>query len=271
MTTPAEPPRLAGRSVAVNAGGTRLIGELEIDIAVGTVTAIIGPNGAGKSTLLRALGRLMPLASGRVLLDGVDIHTLRPRQVGRALGVLSQASEAPTGFTVRQLIEQGRYPHTGLLGMLRKSDSEAIGRALADTALEHLASRTVASLSGGERQRAWLALALVQEPDTLLLDEPTTFLDIAHQLETLELISELNRSRRITIAMVLHDLNQAARFADRIIVLDKGRLVADGTPASIISTELIADVFRVESTVRIDPETGRPTATFHRSLGAVRQ
>ena len=269
MTAP-DTARLSARAITVSARGTRLIGEVEIDIEPGTVTAIIGPNGAGKSTLLRALGRLMPLASGRVLLDGADIHTLRPREVGRALGMLSQSSESPTGFTVRQLIEQGRYPHTGLLGMLRRSDSDAIQRALADTALEQLASRTVASLSGGERQRAWLALALVQEPDTLLLDEPTTFLDIAHQLETLELISDLNRSRRITIAMVLHDLNHAARYADRIVVLDGGRVVADGEPASVISAELIAEVFRVEATVGIDPVSGRPTATFHRSLGARR-
>ncbi len=235
------------------------------------MTAIIGPNGAGKSTLLRALGRLTPVTSGRVLLDGIDIHTLRPREVGRALGILSQTAESPTGFTVRQLVEQGRYPHTGLLGMLRQSDSDAIRRALADTALEDLATRTVASLSGGERQRAWLALALVQEPDTLLLDEPTTFLDIAHQLETLDLIAELNRSRRITIAMVLHDLNQAARFADRILVLDEGRIVADGTPTSTISSELIAEVFRVDATVDVDPVSGRPSATFHRSLGATGQ
>jgi iron complex transport system ATP-binding protein len=269
MTNPVDPPRLAGQSITVSAGGTRLIGELDIDIEPGTVMAIIGPNGAGKSTLLRALGRLMPLASGRVLLDGADIHKMRPREVGRALGILSQASETPTGFTVRQLIEQGRYPHAGLLGMLRQSDDDAIERALADTTLEHLASRTVASLSGGERQRAWLALALVQEPEILLLDEPTTFLDIAHQLETLELIAELNRSRCMTIAMVLHDLNQAARFADRIMVMDQGRIVADGTPVSIVSSELIAEVFRVDATVRLDPVSGRPTATFHSSLGAV--
>lgn len=269
MTTPDEQPRLSGRAVSVEADGTHLIGPLDVDIAPGTVTAIVGPNGAGKSTLLRALGRLMTVASGRVLLDGVDIHAMPPRDVGKALGILSQSSDTPTGFTVRQLVEQGRYPHTGLLGMLRRSDAAAIERALADTALEQLASRTVASLSGGERQRAWLALALVQEPTTLLLDEPTTFLDIAHQLETLELIAELNRSRRITIAMVLHDLNQASRFADRIIVLDKGKIVADGPPTSTISASLIAEIFRVDATVLIDAASGRPQAVFHRSLGTV--
>jgi iron complex transport system ATP-binding protein len=269
MTDSETTPRLAGKEIAVTLDGARLFGELDIAIEPGTSTAIIGPNGAGKSTLLRALARLTPVTSGTVLLDGVDIRTVSPRDVGRALGMLSQSSEPPSGFTVRQVVEQGRYPHRGLLGMLRTSDSRLIDQALRDTGTEHLASRSISSLSGGERQRAWLALTLVQEPDILLLDEPTTFLDIAHQLEILELITDLNRARGITVVTVLHDLNHAARYADRVIVLDGGTIVADGAPLAVVSSALIADVFKVESTVTIDPVSGRPSAVFHRSLGTI--
>ncbi len=249
---------LRAAGVRVSYGDRTVLDGLELDITSGTVTAVVGPNGSGKSTLLKTLARLLRSAEGTVFLDGTAITSLPTAAVARRLAVLPQGPTAPGGLTVGELVEQGRYPHTGPLRMLRMQDHEAIRTALTLTDMTAYAARPLDSLSGGERQRAWIALALAQDTPTLLLDEPTTFLDIGHQLEVLELIRRLNRERGLTIVLVLHDLNQAARYAERLVVLDRGRIVADGVPRDVLTTALLAEVFGVRTHILADPESGAP-------------
>lgn len=252
----AERLRTAGVSVAY--GSNRIIAGIDIAFPDGAFTALIGPNGSGKSTLLRALAGLLPVREGTVLLDGKSISRLPTKEVARTIGVLPQGPVAPEGLTVRALVEQGRYPHRPLFGRWSEEDEAACWRALSLTGLVSLGERLLDSLSGGQRQRAWIAMALAQQTGILLLDEPTTFLDLAHQIEILDLIMELVRTRGTTVVAVLHDLNQAARYADRIALLKGGAIVAEGTPESVLTVGLIADVFGVDSHIMQDPGTGKP-------------
>lgn len=224
----------------------------------GSITALVGPNGSGKSTLLKVCSRLLGNRGGSVLLNGHDIATLSMRAVAQKLAILPQGPSAPPHLTVRDLVEQGRYPWVGSLRMLRRQDTEAIDTAIALVGLGALADRDVDTLSGGERQRAWLALALAQETAMLALDEPTTFLDIGHQFEVLELVRHLKSERGLTVMMVLHDLNQAATFADQLVVLNQGAIVARGEPWAILTPDLLRDIFGVRATVLRDPDSGRP-------------
>ena len=193
----------------------------------------MGPNGSGKSTTLKTLARLIAPLAGAVYLNGQDIIRLPTREVARRMAILPQVHEVPAELTVLELVEQGRFPHVGALRMLRRQDDEAIEEAIRMTRLKALAHRPIDTLSGGERQRAWMALALAQRTEILLLDEPTTFLDVGHQLDLLQLVSGLNRDRGVTIVMVLHDLNHAARFSDRMIAMSDGEIVADGAPGGV--------------------------------------
>jgi ABC-type cobalamin/Fe3+-siderophores transport system ATPase subunit len=239
--------------------GDRIVVEgLSLEITTGGITALVGPNGSGKSTLLKTLARLLKPTAGVVLLNGKAIAKMPTSEVAREIAILPQGPVAPAGLTVGELVEQGRYPHAGALRMLRHQDFKAIADALALTDMTSFAHRSLDSLSGGERQRAWIALALAQDTPVLLLDEPTTFLDIGHQLEVLELVKKLNTERRMTIVLVLHDLNQAARYADRMIALDEGKIVSDGTPAAVLTTTLLAEVFGVHAHIITDPERGTP-------------
>jgi iron complex transport system ATP-binding protein len=231
---------------------------LSLGVERGSRTALVGPNGSGKSTTLKTLARLIAPLAGTVYLNGRDINRLPTREVARQMAILPQMHEAPAELTVLELVEQGRFPHVGTLGMLRRQDDEAIEEALRMTRLEELAHRPVDTLSGGERQRAWMALALAQRTEILLLDEPTTFLDVGHQLDLLQLVSSLNRDRGVTIVMVLHDLNHAARFSDRMIAMSGGEVVADGAPDEVLTPGLLRDCFGVEASVVIDPRTGSP-------------
>jgi iron complex transport system ATP-binding protein len=234
--------RLAyGRHVAVDG--------VCLSVLPGECVVLAGPNGSGKSTLLRGLARLLQPAGGAVLLDGKALTQWPPRTLARKLAVLPQAPQSPGELTVEQLVYLGRHPHQTLLGMASAHDRAVVQEALAETDLLHLADRPLAALSGGERQRAWIALTLAQEPALLLLDEPTTFLDMAHALAVLELVRRLNRERRLTVVMALHDLSQATRYADRIVLLRAGRLVADGPPAAVLTPEAIAEVFGVEAEI----------------------
>lgn len=236
----------------------RVLDGLSLRIEPGGVTALVGPNGSGKSTLLKAMARLLQPSSGAVYLDGTSIARLPSVEVARRLAVLPQGPVPPAGLTVYELVEQGRFPHIGVIGMAGPEDREAIDEALTITGMQPFAHRAVDSLSGGERQRAWIALALAQRTRLLLLDEPTTFLDIGHQLEVLSLVRSLNQERGMTIVLVLHDLNQAARFAGRIVALREGRIVADGPPAQVLTPGLIEDLFRVKASVITDPIAGTP-------------
>ncbi|QTE31194.1 ABC transporter ATP-binding protein [Pengzhenrongella sicca] len=231
--------------------------DLTVAIPRGSFTVIIGPNGCGKSTLLRALARTLTPRAGRVLLDGEPMARLRTRDVARRLALLPQSPIAPESITVGDLVARGRYPHQGLLRRWSAADSTAVADAMAATEVTDLRDRHVAELSGGQRQRAWLAMALAQDTDLLLLDEPTTFLDIAHQYEVMDLLARQHERGR-TLVAVLHDLNQAARYASHVIAMRAGRVVAHGAPADVVTHELVRDVFGLECRVLPDPETGTP-------------
>ena len=235
-----------------------IVDELSLQIPTGEVTMVVGANGCGKSTLLRALARLMKPAGGQVLLDGTDIHTRPAKEVAKRLGLLPQTPTAPDGITVRELVSRGRYPHQGLFKRFSKEDEAAVLRALEMTGTTELANRPVDELSGGQRQRVWIAMALAQETGLLLLDEPTTYLDIAHQLEVLDTIAELNRTRGITVVIVLHDLNLAARYADHLVALKDGKIYASGHPSVVVTEQTVKEVFGMPSRVIPDPVAGTP-------------
>ncbi|MEM9566352.1 MAG: ABC transporter ATP-binding protein, partial [Actinomycetota bacterium] len=229
----------------------------------GRITSLIGPNGSGKSTLLKVCTNLLDHQAGSVVVRGDDIAKLSTRQVATRLALLPQGPTTPPYLTVRDLVEQGRFAHVGPLGMLRRSDHEAVTRAINLVGLDHMVNRDVDTLSGGERQRAWLALALAQETPVLALDEPTTFLDIGHQWEVLELVRSLNAERNMTVVMVLHDLNHAASFADHLVVLNQGRVIASGDPWDTLTTDLLREVFGIEASIIPDPKTERPLIVPH--------
>jgi len=230
---------------------------VSLDIPPSAITAIVGPNGCGKSTLLRGLARLHAPASGTVLLDGHNIHERSTRDVARELGILPQSPVAPGGITVRDLVGRGRTPHLKALRPWSAADAAAVTEALSVTNLTGLADRPVDSLSGGQRQRAWIALALAQQTELLLLDEPTTFLDIAHQYDVLDLLHGLAASGR-TIVVVLHDLAQAARYADHLILMSAGLILARGEPSEVLTADRVAAAFGLPVTVVPDPVTGTP-------------
>jgi iron complex transport system ATP-binding protein len=253
----------------VGYGDRAVIDGLALEIATGTITALVGPNGSGKSTLLKTLARLLKPSGGAVYLDGKAISSMPTAAIARELAILPQGPSAPAGLTVRELVEQGRFPHVGALRMLRHQDHAAISAALELTGMREFAHRPIDSLSGGERQRAWVALTLAQDTPILLLDEPTTFLDIGHQLEVLDLARRLNRERRMTIVLVLHDLNQAARYANRMIALSRGRVVADGPPADVLTPALLESAFNVRANIIIDPSSGTPVCLPYATADAV--
>lgn len=258
MSDPKSAAALAAEQISAGYDQRTVLEGLSTHITSGTMTALVGPNGSGKSTLLKALARLLQPSAGAVYLDGRAIARMPTATVARMLAVLPQGPTAPAGLTVAELVEQGRYPHAGPLRMLRRQDHTAITEALNLTNTTPFANRPVDSLSGGERQRVWLALALAQATPILLLDEPTTFLDIGHQIEVLDLVRMLNRNHGKTIIMVVHDLNHAARYADRMIALRAGQIVADGPPVAVLTPSLLEQVFGVGATILIDPVTHAP-------------
>ena len=231
---------------------------LTAEIPEGKVTMIVGANACGKSTLLRGLSRLLKPAAGAVTLDGKDIHARPARELARTLGLLPQHPTAPDGIAVRDLVGRGRYPHQGFFRSWSEKDERPVQRALEATETVELAGRNVDELSGGQRQRVWIAMALAQETDVLLLDEPTTYLDLAHQVDVLDLVTDLNRKRGTTVAIVLHDLNLAARYADHVIAMKGGQVVALGDPATVVTEDLVREVFGLESRVIPDPVSGTP-------------
>jgi iron complex transport system ATP-binding protein len=232
--------------------------ELSLQVADGEITCIVGPNGCGKSTLLRALARLLRPAEGAALLDGQAIHRRPTKEVARHVGLLPQAPTGPEGLRVDDLVARGRFPHQKLFQQWSEADEAAVTHAMAVTHTDELADRLVDELSGGQRQRVWIAMALAQETPILLLDEPTTYLDIAHQLEILDLLQRLNRDGGTTVVMVLHDLNEAARYSDRLVAMSEGRIAAYGSPAEVVTEDTVRAVFGIDSRVIPDPVTGTP-------------
>lgn len=232
--------------------------DLTVEIPDGRVTAIVGPNGCGKSTLLRALARLLRPRSGTVLLDGSDLARLSTRTVATRLGILPQSPIVPEGLVARDLVGRGRHPHQRWFRQWSAEDEQAVDAALLATGTADLADRPVDELSGGQRQRVWIAMALAQGTDLMLLDEPTTFLDLAHQVDVLELLTALNEQEGRTIVLVLHDLNQACRYADHVVAMADGAVVAAGPPVEVVTEPLVRSVFGVDVKVLEDPLTGTP-------------
>ena len=250
--------RLRARDLKLAYGDRVVVDGLDFEVEGGTITAVIGPNGCGKSTLLRALGRLLQPQRGEVLLDGEKIHKMSTKEVARILGVLPQSPAAPEGLTVADLVARGRHPHQSWYRQWSSDDESAVAEALAMTGIGDLAERTLDELSGGQRQRAWLSMALAQGTDLLLLDEPTTYLDLSHQVDVLELVGRLHDESGRTVVMVLHDLNLAARYADRLVAMKDGAIVASGEPGEVLTEELLADVFDLRARVIPDPVAGTP-------------
>ncbi len=249
---------LSAKDLTVGYDKKTISEHLDLDVPEGRFTAIIGPNACGKSTLLRALSRLLKPQAGEVLLDGRDIHSRPAKEVARRLGLLPQSSIAPDGIAVAELVARGRFPHQKLIRQWSAADEAAVVAAMAATGVTALSGELVDTLSGGQRQRVWVAMVLAQQTPIVLLDEPTTFLDIAHQIELLELCVRLNQEQGTTMVAVLHDLNQACRYADHIVVMKSGRIVEQGDPRSVVTAGLIEDVFGLGCRIIDDPETGTP-------------
>lgn len=235
-----------------------ILNTIDLVIPSNKISVIIGANACGKSTLLKTLARLIKPVSGEVALDGKPISTIPPKQLARVLGLLPQSPVVPEGIAVADLVSRGRFPYQGFLKGLGKKDYEAVEEALEIMGITELANRSVDELSGGQRQRVWIAMALAQQTDILLLDEPTTFLDITYQVEILDLLTDLNRKRGTTIVMVLHDINLSARYADYIFAVHQGNLIAQGAPGEIITADLMKQVFGLDCVVARDPVSGSP-------------
>ncbi|WP_269429957.1 ABC transporter ATP-binding protein [Modestobacter caceresii] len=258
--------RLAAEGVRLAYGDKVVVDGLDLQLLDGSFTAIVGPNGCGKSTVLKALGRLLRPTSGTVLLDGRAIGATSTREVAKVLGLLPQTPLAPEGLTVADLVARGRHPHQSWLRQWSSDDEAVVTEALSWTDMADLADSPVDALSGGQRQRAWISMALAQGTDLLLLDEPTTYLDLAHQVDVLELVGRLHAEKGRTVVVVLHDLNLAARYAKRLVAMKGGVLVASGTPQEVLTEQLLADVFELEARVVPDPVTGTPMVVPVRRL-----
>ncbi len=240
-----------------------IVDKLDMQVPQGKITVIIGPNGCGKSTVLKTIGRILKPKNGIVYLNSDEIGRLSTKEVAKKMAILPQSPQAPSGLTVGELVAYGRFPHQSGLGKLKSEDKEIIAWALEVTKLSEFETMVVDNLSGGQRQRVWIAMALAQQTDLILLDEPTTYLDLAYQLEILELLYRLNREQGCTIVMVLHDLNLAARFADYIIAMCKGKIVSHGTPEKVMTAEVLRKTFHIDAKIMLEPRTGRPTCTSY--------
>ncbi|WP_329310425.1 ABC transporter ATP-binding protein [Streptomyces sp. NBC_01262] len=270
MTSTEPGPRLTASGLHLAYDNRLVVENLDLAVPAGAVTAIVGANACGKSTLLRALARLLAPRQGVVQLDGRALHSIPTRELAQRLGILPQTPVAPEGLTVIDLVSRGRSPHQTWWRQWSEADERAVREALEETDLTDLADRAVDELSGGQRQRAWIAMAVAQGTPVLLLDEPTTYLDLAHQIDVLDLITDLNRRESRTVVMVLHDLNQACRYADHIVAMKSGRIVAEGPPAEVITAATVEDVFDLRCQVITDPVSNTPLIIpMGRHLGAI--
>lgn len=262
--------RLVTQHAVIGYGGKPIVRGVDVEVPDGRITAIVGPNGCGKSTLLRALVRLLEPSEGTVLLDGKDIHRIPTREVARRVGLLPQSPVAPAGITVKELVARGRTPYQRVLRPWSAEDETAVMSALHSTALTDIQDHVVDQLSGGQRQRAWIAMTLAQDTSLMILDEPTTFLDIAHQYDVMDLLHRLNTRQERTIVMVVHDLHQAARYAHHVIAMRDGVVAAAGTPGEVFTEPLIREVFALDARVFPDPITGTPLVVPSHGPGGAR-
>ena len=258
---------LTGERISVAYQQNVIIPPMDVEIPRGCITSIIGPNGCGKSTLLKALSRMLPIRSGQVLLDGGLIARMPTAEVAKQMAILPQGPQAPGGLTVAELVAYGRYPHQKGFGRLRKEDYEAIAWAMHITGMEEFSDRDIDALSGGQRQRAWIAMALAQDTQVILLDEPTTYLDMAHQLEVLKLLEELNQSQGKTIALVIPDVNLAARFSHHMIAMRGGKICYEGSPDDIMTPRVLEEVFSLKACITRDPWTDKPVCITYELHG----
>ena len=252
------PSTLQAEGLSLGYGDRRVVSDLTMQVPAGKVTIIVGPNACGKSTFLRGLARLLPPSAGTVLLDGKSIHDTPSREVALKLGILPQGPIAPDGITVTDLVSRGRHPHQGMFRRWTAEDDGAVTAALTATGTLELAGRSVDELSGGQRQRVWIAMALAQRTGILLLDEPTTYLDVTHQVEVLDLLTDLNENEGATVVMVLHELNLAARYADHLVVMKAGAVVRSGAPGEVLTEDVVEQVFNMRCRVVPDPISGTP-------------
>ncbi|MGG0889271.1 ABC transporter ATP-binding protein [Cytobacillus horneckiae] len=256
---------LRGESLETSYEKLTVFSNLNVNIQEGKVTTIIGPNGCGKSTLLKTIGRIIKQKNGKVFLQEEDMNTLPTKEIAKRLAMLSQNPSGPAQLKVEELISYGRYPHRKNLGKLTAEDEEAIEWAMNITGVIDFRRREIDHLSGGQRQKVWLAMALAQKTEILLLDEPTTYLDMAHQLDVLEIVEELNRVHACTVVMVLHDINHAARFSDNIIAMKSGEIMKKGSPKEIMTRDVLREVFNIEARIIVDPYNGVPVCLGYES------
>ena len=250
--------RLNGNQITISYGDNVIVNNLDITVPDGRITSIIGPNGCGKSTLLKALSRLLTISNGEIVLDGESIHKQATKELAKKIAILPQSPEVADGLTVGELVSYGRFPHQKGFGRLSAEDKKEIDWAMKVTGTADFQYRAINDLSGGQRQRVWIAMALAQRTDIIFLDEPTTYLDISHQLEILELITQLNQEQGCTIVMVLHDINQAVRFSDYLITMKDGDIIANGDTEEVLTKDILEKVFNIDVEISRDPRTGKP-------------
>lgn len=249
---------LSTEQLGIAYGDLDIVKGLNLEIPEGKVTTIVGPNGCGKSTILKTMSRILEAKTGAVYLDGKAIHKTSTKEIAKKMAILPQTPEAPSGLTVSELVSYGRFPHQRGFGRLTTEDRQIVRWAIDVTGMTSFYDRPIDALSGGQRQRVWIAMALAQETDLLLLDEPTTYLDLAHQLEVLKLLDRLNKEEKRTIVMVIHDLNHAARFAHHMVALKNGTIIKEGKPNEVMTSSVLKDVFNIDAEVVPDPRTGKP-------------
>ena len=249
---------ISTKNLNISYGNLDIVKDLNLDIPKGKITTIIGSNGCGKSTILKTIARIIQAKSGDIFVNNINIKEQSPKDLAKVMAVLPQSPQAPSGLTVEELISYGRFPHQKGFGKMKKEDEDIVTWALKSTGIEEFRERPMEALSGGQRQRAWIAMALAQQTEILILDEPTTYLDLAHQLEILKLLEELNRKQGTTIVMVIHELNNAARFADHMIGVKKGKVVCQGTAHEVMTKENLKELFNIDAEIVEDPRNNKP-------------